>query len=54
MKGKPHQYKQRPVGMTEAAFNQPYATPVKIKGSKLSDNGSARVISGGNKRAGKA
>lgn len=54
MKGKNHPAptgpKQNPVGMTEANYNQPYATRVKFKGSQLSNNGSARTISGGNKR----
>lgn len=42
--------KQNAVGMTEAQYNQPYDTRVKFKGSQPSNNGSARVISGGNKR----
>ena len=45
--------KQNPVGMTEAQYNQPYDTKVKFKGMKPSNCGSARVISGGNKRKGK-
>lgn len=55
MKGKnahlpPTGPKQNPVGMTEANYNQPYASKVKLKGDQLSNNGSARVISGGNHR----